>query len=73
MDRIGLIILGICIIVAAVIVSLPERGRYQMTATSGVNVFVLDTMTGRVWTKFVAPSEGSTKWSEEQNVPWLKK
>jgi hypothetical protein len=75
MDRIGLIVLGICIIIAAVIISHPdkaEQGRYQMVPTSGVNVFVLDTATGRVWSRFVPSTEGNGKWEEEKDVPWKK-
>jgi hypothetical protein len=75
------LIIGLSIVVAAVImVGVPilartprdaEVGRYQFAHTSGVNAFVIDTKTGRLWNQFVAPTSGPTKWSE-CDEPWLK-
>jgi sporulation-control protein spo0M len=75
MDHKAALIVGLCIILASLLVVialgwLPQAGRYQMTATSGVNVFLLDTQTGRVWSRVVRPNEGSTGWIEEAAVPW---
>lgn len=85
MDRTAAIIVGVCILLSAVVLAAPGKfsstdgrtsgnvestsARYQMVATSGVNVFVIDTRTGRVWRKFVASTEGPTSWSEE-STPW---
>jgi len=60
MKRIDAVIIGLCIIAAAIIVGgimgparqhgqppTREAGRYQIAGSSGVNVFVLDTKTWR--------------------------
>jgi hypothetical protein len=71
-------ILGVCIVIAALIVSLPPRGRnesdvgrYQFARSNGVNCFVLDTKTGRLWSRFVASTGGGTDWSEDKG-PWVE-
>ncbi|HVW01075.1 MAG TPA: hypothetical protein VHB77_12070 [Planctomycetaceae bacterium] len=69
-------VLGICIIIAALIVALlpfgvGEVGRYQIISTSGQNCFVLDTKTGRLWQRFVQSNGGPTYWTEDQS-PWAK-
>jgi hypothetical protein len=74
-------ILGGCLIVAALIVSLVPRnppappaaevGRYQFVRTNGVNCFVLDTQTGRLWQRFVESSGGPSDWSENK-APWVE-
>jgi hypothetical protein len=83
MDSKGGGILGICIIIAAAIVVFAphvvprvappasEVGRYQFARSNGVNVFVLDTKTGRVWQRHVDPSGGPTDWSENK-TPWVE-
>lgn len=77
MDRFGFVILGICIIVAAIILRYPtsptppNTGRYQVVPTGGINVLVVDTETGRVWSKVFAPTSGSPEWHEEK-TPWNK-
>jgi len=54
MDRGGLIILGICIIIAAIITRIPDVGqRYQMVVTGDDNVFILDTWSGHIWSELV--------------------
>lgn len=52
-------------------VPVSEIGRYQFERSNGGNVFVLDTITGRVWQRFVDPSSGSTEWSENK-APWVE-
>src|SRR5437016_1672682 len=70
-------VLGICIIIAALVVALlprsmnSETGRYQLVRSSGVNCFVLDTKTGRLWQRFVESSGGPSDWSENK-TPWLE-
>ncbi|MFL5245385.1 MAG: hypothetical protein ACJ8FY_25090 [Gemmataceae bacterium] len=74
-------ILGACIIFGSLILTLgsrgsaapsgPEVGRYQFARSSGVNCFVIDTKTGRLWQRFVDPSGGSTTW-EENKGPWME-
>ena len=71
-------VLGGCIIIASLILSLgsrgpaaPEMGRYQFARSNGVNCFVIDTKTGRLWQRFVEPSGGSTDW-EENKAPWIE-
>ena len=77
MTRTAVLILGLCLIVAAVIVGGAictaghANGRYQFASSSGVNVFVLDTRTGRLWIKFVQQNGGPNQW-DEQVVPWVK-
>ena len=73
-------VLGVCIISAALIVSLPQRqpaptaaevGRYQFVRSNGTNCFVLDTKSGRLWQRFVPSSEGPTDGNENK-VPWTE-
>jgi hypothetical protein len=73
-------VLGICIVLAAAILALlpfglsrwsGEVGRYQIVGSSGVNCFVLDTKTGRLWQRFVESTGGPTDWSEN-TTPWTK-
>lgn len=79
MDTKGGTILGICIILAACIVTLAPRlltpssevGRYQLERSNGVNIFMLDTKTGRVWQRYVDSSGGSPDWSENK-APWVE-
>ncbi len=74
-------VVGVCVIIAALIISLgprgratpaePEAGRYQFVRSNGVNCFVLDTKTGRLWQGFVSSSSNeSTTWSENK-APWV--
>ena len=70
------LIIGACIVVAAVlhgVLTKPEveeqTGRYQITGSSGVNVFVMDTATGQLWSKHFVPDSGSTQWSLSGG-PW---
>lgn len=74
-------IIGGCILLAGLVIALSvhfqggnlpqgnvndhEKGRYQMVVTNGVNVFLVDTKTGRVWQKFVSSNEGTSEWSEQ--------
>ena len=53
-------ILGVCLIIAALIVVLlprPQMGRYQMRGVPG-HAYVIDTATGQVWEDFATPSSG---------------
>jgi len=77
-------ILGVCIIIAALIVSLmprglpwaattaTESGRYQLIKATDNNVFLLDTKAGRLWQRFVASTSGPSDWSESA-APWMEK
>jgi hypothetical protein len=75
----GGLVLGICVIVAAFVLAFTTRtailpnevGRYQFAGSNGVNVFVLDTKTGRIWQKFVNSTGGPSEWSEN-SVPWVQ-
>ena len=79
MNNYGGLILGVCVIVAAAIVAMAPRltggmsevGRYQFGRSNGVNVFVLDTKTGRIWQRYVDSSGGSPDWSENK-APWAE-
>ena len=74
-------VLGVCVIVASLILTLvprgtavppvPEVGRYQFARSNGVNCFVPDTKTGRLWQRFVGPTGGPTDWSEDR-TPWTE-
>jgi len=72
------LVIGICIIVAAVVLGIilrsssDEVGRYQISRSSGVNVFVLDTKTGKLWSRFVSSDSGSTNWALDAG-PWTEK
>jgi hypothetical protein len=65
-------ILGVCLIIAALIVTLVPRrqpaapsasgpyvGRYQMSGVPG-HAYVLDTATGQVWEDFATATQGSS-------------
>lgn len=65
-------ILGVCLIIAALIVTLvprpqasapapsgPQVGRYQMGGVPG-HAYVIDTATGQVWEDFASASQGSS-------------
>jgi hypothetical protein len=65
-------ILGVCLIIAALIVALVPRpqpatsvpsgtqvGRYQMGGVPG-HAYVIDTATGQVWEDFAIPTQGSS-------------
>ena len=60
-------ILGVCLIIAALIVALMPRpaapgtqvGRFQMSGVSG-HSYVVDTSTGQVWERFTIASEGGS-------------
>ncbi len=70
MDLKSAIVIGLCIVLASVVITvISGEGRYHMVSTSGGNVFVLDTRSGRVWSKFVKPDKGHINWSEE-STPW---
>jgi hypothetical protein len=79
MDNKSGVILGVCVIIAACILAFASRqvvpaseiGRYQFERSNGVNVFVLDTKTGRIWQRFVEPTGGNTEWSENK-APWTE-
>ena len=72
-------ILGICLIIAALIVAFPhtlassqsEVGRYQFGRSNGVNCFVLDTKTGRLWQGFIASNSNEAPTWQENKTPWL--
>src|SRR3954462_6540674 len=62
-------ILGVCIVVAGVIVSLAARippppggevGPSQFPRSNGGNCFVLDTRTGRLWQGLVSPTSNES-------------
>jgi len=73
------LVLGVSVIVAAFVLAFAIRtaippsevGRYQFSGGNGVNVFVLDTKTGRIWQKFVDSNGGPSEWSENR-VPWFE-
>ena len=75
MDAMAAGVLGVCIIMAAVMLApLPRRsevGRYQFVHSNGVNCFVLDTKTGRLWQRLNPSSEGPAEWSENK-APWAE-
>ncbi|HQR44274.1 MAG TPA: hypothetical protein PLX97_16375 [Gemmatales bacterium] len=79
MNNYGGLILGVCVMMAAAIIAMAPRltggsnevGRYQFERSNGVNVFVLDTKTGRLWQRFVDPSGGSSDWTENKS-PWAE-
>ncbi len=75
MDATAAGVLGFCIIVAAVMhAPLPRRseaGRYQFVCPDGVNCFVLDTRTGRLWQRLIPPPGGPAEWSEDK-APWVE-
>jgi hypothetical protein len=65
-------IAGLCLIIAALIVTLaprlqapapaqfpPQVGRYQMAGVPG-HAYVIDTATGQVWEDFASPNQGSS-------------
>jgi hypothetical protein len=76
-------VLGVCLIVAALIVTLVPRGqsaaaapagevgRYQFIRSNGPNCFVLDTKNGRLWQRYVETGGGPTNWSQETG-PWAE-
>ena len=76
--RIDALIIGLCIIVAAIVMRITPRvpadrvGRYQIAGTGGVNVFVLDTRTGKIWSKYFNPTSGATDW-DLNTGPWIEK
>ncbi len=72
MDTKSSAILGACLIIAALIVTLvprpqsaapvpsgPQLGRYQMGGVPG-HAYVIDTATGQVWEDFTLPTAGSS-------------
>jgi hypothetical protein len=76
-------LLGVCVILAALILVLgprwsttvPAEGgsdarRYQFQPGNANNVFILDTRTGRLWRKYLESQEGPSKW-EEESGPWV--
>jgi hypothetical protein len=79
MDTKSAWVLGSCIIIAALVVALLPRstmapagtevGRYQLVRSNGVNCFVPDTRTGRLWQRHVEPNGGPSDWSENKS-PW---
>jgi hypothetical protein len=83
MDTKAASLLGICIVIAALIIALVPRGqpapvsgpaatevgRYQF-GSNGVNCFVLDTKTGRLWQQF-QQSGRPTDWTELK-TPWME-
>jgi hypothetical protein len=79
MDVRGSGVLGACIIIAALIVTIiprpqpgaggPAVNRFQMGGVPG-HAYVLDTATGQVWEDFATPSQGSSH--PEFNRPKLK-
>src|SRR5436309_1639004 len=75
MDTNAAWVLSVCIIIAAVMRAPPPRssgvGRYQFVHSNGVNCFVLDTKTGRLWQRLNPSSEGPTEWSEHK-APWAE-
>ena len=63
MDTKSSAILGVCLIIAALIVVLvprPQMGRYQMHGVPG-HAYVIDTATGQVWGDFATPSDPDFK------------
>ena len=69
------IVVGFCLVFAAVIVAFGERrgfqpvGRYRLLPSGSGDCFLLDTKTGRLWER----KNGSPEWSENADVPWLAK
>jgi hypothetical protein len=83
MDTKAASVLGICIVIAALIVALVPRaqpapvsgpagtevGRYQFVRSNGVS-FVVDTKTGRLWQRFL-DQQTPKDWSELK-TPWVE-
>ena len=79
MNRDSAVIIGLSIVVGCLVLGMAGRqpgsargdatstevGRYQIIRASDCNVIVLDTKTGRSWTKFVSSSMGPEHWSED--------
>ena len=79
MNRDSAVIIGLSIVVGCLVLGITLRqpvtarwdglpgdvGRYQIIRASDCNVIVLDTKTGRSWTKFVSSNEGPVHWSED--------
>ena len=79
MNRDSALIIGVSIVVGCLILGMTGRqpgiahtggstddvGRYQVIRASDCNVMVLDTKTGRSWTKFVSSNEGPVHWFED--------
>jgi hypothetical protein len=72
MDVKGGAVLGVCVVIAALIVALvprpaanqpashgPQVGRYLLGGVPG-HAYVIDTATGQVWEKFATTGEGTT-------------
>jgi hypothetical protein len=72
---VGSVILGLCVVFAAIIVTFGERratnlvGRFRIVQTGDGSCFLLDTRTGRLWER----RAGSPTWSENADVPWITK
>jgi len=79
MNRIDSLIIGMCIIVAGLIVGVMLRGspsgngRYQIAGSDGGLVFVLDSKTGHIWSRFIPSTKGVETFWEEQSGPWTKR
>ena len=78
MKTIQSVIIGGSIIVAALLHGTLTKddnenrpGRYQIAGSSGVNVFVIDTASGQLWSKHFEPNSGSSQWSVSGG-PWAE-
>lgn len=66
MDKKSALILGVCLITAALVVTLvpqpqsqPQTGRFQMYGVPS-HAYVIDTTTGQVWQDFATTGSGSS-------------
>ncbi|WDV44984.1 hypothetical protein PV797_15860 [Clostridiaceae bacterium M8S5] len=41
-------------------------GRYQFYQANDVNIAILDTVTGTVWTKYIRSDGGNSSWTKEE-------
>jgi len=79
MNRDSAVIIGLSIVVGCLVLGISLRqpghlrgeglpgevGRYQIIRASDCNVIVLDTKTGRSWTKFISSTMGPEHWFED--------
>lgn len=50
-----------------------EIGRYEFHKANDVNMLILDTVTGKMWIKYIHPTGGNEEWVEETDLLRLMK
>ena len=78
MDRAAARTLGRYILAAALVVALlprvldlagvPGPGRYQPATGEGGTQLVIDTQTGRAWSRIVRTNQGTVHWQQDEPV-----